>query len=155
MQQGLVGLLDQPHPKARNTGRQLHAGLLGTGWLHWDAQAGAVVEHGVLLIPSCVLRLCLQFSLIKRHYPHAVLGYSRKQDCLVTVRGAVLLCAGRSRRWSLLVARRCCQTSLTWQAGLAHRSVQAECPAWRPSSPHAAGLVRRLEALLRGAQGGG
>lgn len=33
--------------------------------------------------------LSLQFSLIKRHYPHAVLGYSRKMDCLVTVRRQV------------------------------------------------------------------
>lgn len=40
VQHGLVGLLDQPHPK---------------------------------------------FTLIKQHYPHAVLGYSRKKDCIVTL----------------------------------------------------------------------
>ncbi len=30
----------------------------------------------------------LQFEAIKRRYPHAVLGWSTKKDCLVTVRAA-------------------------------------------------------------------
>lgn len=36
-------------------------------------------------------RLVVQFTLIKQHYPHAVLGYSRKKDCIVTVRAERLL----------------------------------------------------------------
>jgi len=36
-------------------------------------------------LPACFC--CAQFERIKRRYPHAVLGWSTKKDCLVTVKG--------------------------------------------------------------------
>ena len=95
----MVGLLDQPHPKV--TACQVPKSSLCLKHACLALVCAAVWLHHPAALP---LRL-LQFEQIKHRYPHAVLGWSKKKDCLVTVscnlpgpRPVHSLCAGSCRK---------------------------------------------------------
>ncbi|KAI7842592.1 hypothetical protein COHA_003696 [Chlorella ohadii] len=75
---GKAGDSDQL-PDAYRSLIQKYSGILDANIAYRFLATYPSANKGYTALAECV------FSLIKRHYPHAVLGYSRKKDCLVTL----------------------------------------------------------------------